>query len=94
MKKGIYRLCFSAGRSGHLHGIFIATKTAVDDLVKSENVIHFGEVLGKHSEVYGPIDKGEITLVTNDKTAVDAFSKFKMETGYNPFNYLHQDEDE
>ena len=87
MKKGIYKLNFSCGRSGDLEGIFVSTKERVDKLVQSQIEVYFGEVMGKHSEVYGPIDEDEIILVTDDKKAVEIVEKYYLHNGTNPFNY-------
>ena len=52
--------------------------------------VYFGEILGKHSEVYGTIEEGEITLESDDPLVV----KNAVESGYNPLDYLEEDEDE
>lgn len=85
MTEGIYRFYWDCGRNGHLSGIFLATADEVEDLIGRE--VHFGEVLGKHSDVYGTIEDGEITLVTTDPAAVAVFRKFDLSEGYNPFSY-------
>lgn len=62
----IYRYSVSCGRSGSLEGMF-----AVDDvgeaclraLIESKRRIHFGEVLGKHSEVIQILAPNEIQQV-------------------------------
>lgn len=88
MEKGIFKLTFDCGRSGELHGIFVAKKYDVKELVESGEEVYFGEVLGKHSEVYGPIEESEIELVTDDLHAIEIFEKYDLSSGYNPFDYL------
>jgi hypothetical protein len=85
--KGIYRLNFDCGRQGHLSGIFVADSKHVELLISSQTQVYFGEVLGKHSEVCGPVQENEISLVTDDQQAVTVFEKFKLQTGFNPFDY-------
>lgn len=91
MSVGIYRFNWDS-RGGSLSGIFAATTEEVKALEGQE--VYFGEVLGKHSEVYGTIDPGEITLVTDDPTAVDMFCKYRMDTGYDPRSYMGSEDEE
>jgi len=86
-KKGVYKLDFSVGRQGDLTGVFIATDEQVEVLLKEDIQVYFGEVMGKHSEVYGPIDEGEIILITEEKKVVDMVEEFELSTGYDPFTY-------
>jgi hypothetical protein len=90
--EGIYRMEFDCGRMGSLSGIFVANIEKVNELVASGQEVYFGEVLGKHSEVCGPIDEKEIELVTDDVDAVAMFKKYKLQSGYNPFDYIHDEE--
>lgn len=49
MKK-LYRFELDYGRMGSLDGLFIEDEQKVKDIIGKE--VYFGEVLGKHSEVY------------------------------------------
>lgn len=89
--KAIYRFKCDCGRMGKLEGIFIADSTDVKNLIGSS--VNFGEVLGKHSEVCGEIEEHEIELVTDDEKCVEMFEFFNLATGYNPFDYLENEED-
>ena len=64
----LWKFHWDCGRQGDLDGVFIATEEEVQSLVGQE--VYFGEVLGKHSEVYGTIEQGEITMITNNAEAV------------------------
>jgi len=75
-------------------GIFVAEKEKVAELVRSKKEIYFGEVHGKHSEIYGPVEEGEIEMITDDDDeAVGIFNKFDLATGFNPFDYEEDEED-
>lgn len=87
MKKGIYRFSADCGRSGDLEGVFIATKEQVNKLISSKIEVYFGEVLGKHSEISGAVEKKEIKLLTDDIEAVSVVEKYDLSSGINPFNY-------
>ncbi|MEO6176969.1 MAG: hypothetical protein ABIP27_17580 [Flavobacterium circumlabens] len=87
MKKGIYKLSVDCGRSGDLEGVFIATDVQVKALIDSKIEVYFGEILGKHSEVYGAIEKKEVKLLTQDINAIEVVEKYNLSNGVNPFDY-------
>lgn len=86
---GIYRFYWDCGRNGDLSGIFIADADAVEKIQGKE--VYFGEVLGKHSDIHGTIDPGEITLVSDKPSDVEVFARLGLDNGYNPFSYLGED---
>jgi hypothetical protein len=93
--KAIFKFEYDAGRMGTLSGIFVAEKEEINDLIASKKHVYFGEVLGKHSDVQGCIEADEIIEVTDDADAVAQFEKYNLSTGYNPLDYLgEEDEDE
>lgn len=85
--KGIYRLNFNCGRQGTLNGIFIAEKEHVKILIENKIEIYFGEVLGKHSEIFGPIADDELVFISDNSEAIKIIEDLGLENGYNPFNY-------
>ncbi len=85
--KAIYRLKFDCGRQGELNGIFIAEKAKVKVLLENKIEVYWGEVLGKHSEVYGPLDDGELVEVSDNVEAIKIIEELGLENGYNPFEY-------
>lgn len=92
--KGLYSFNWDCGRMGEVSGTFIADSA---DVAKVQGkYIYFGEILGKHSEVYGNIDDGDIVLETDDQTFLETFEHILGEgwsTGYNPLDYYDADED-
>lgn len=87
MKKAIFRLHIDCGRQGDLEGVFISTQAMVDKLIESKTEVYWGEVLGKHSEVYGAVEKDEIEFLTDNEEAIKVIEDYGLETGYNPFDY-------
>lgn len=77
----LWRFCWDC-RGGEVEGIFRATKEEVEDAIGKK--VYFGEILGKHSEVCGTIEEGEITLVADNPIEVQC----AIESGYNPLEYL------
>ncbi|PWA10945.1 hypothetical protein [Flavobacterium laiguense] len=87
MKQAIYKLSLCCGRMGDLEGVFLATKPQVAKLISSKIEVYFGEVLGKHSEIFGAIEKKDLKLLTDDPIAVEIVKKYKLTNGINPFKY-------
>ena len=85
MKTGVYKLEASYGRMGDLSGVFIATDSDVKKLISSQIKVYFGEVLGKHSEVYGKLESDDISLLTDSAEAVALVGKHGLSNGLNPF---------
>lgn len=83
----LYRMYVDCRRNGCLEGIFIAEKDDVEFLVKNEVQVYFGEVLGKHSEIYGSIEEKEIEMITDDENVLSVIKKYGLQTGFNPFDY-------
>lgn len=91
--KGIYSFYWDCGRSGHIDGLFVADSEDVAKAIGKE--VYFGEVLGKHSEIYGALDANEITLKSDANDHVEMFLHLDLSTGYCPLDYLREeDEDE
>lgn len=80
------------GRMGEIEGLFIADNEAINNLIDKE--IYFGEILGKHSEVITTMKNNHFTLITDDEKVVDIFIKHNISSGYNPFDYLEEEEEE
>jgi hypothetical protein len=80
---------------GDVNGLFVTTKVEIKEAIGSH--IYFGEILGKHSEVFGKLEKGDITIVSEDQ---DFISKLvgvigsETVSGYNPFNYMEESDEE
>ena len=68
-------------REGLIESIFTATKEEVDRAIGNE--VYFGEVLGKHSEIHGTLEKGDIYLISENP--IDVIHA--EEVGLNPLEY-------
>jgi hypothetical protein len=88
--KGIYKFYWDYGRQGEVKGIFIATKEEVANIIGKE--VYFGEILGKHSEIYNTVDEEDIELITDDQAIIEVIEKIGiLPTGYNPVDYYSED---
>lgn len=89
----LWKFHWDCGRQGDLYGVFIATDEEIQSLVGKK--VYFGDVFGRHSEVYGTIEQGEIILLTENTEAIKALQEAcgKTISGHNPLQYLvEQDE--
>lgn len=92
----LYKFYWDCGRQGEVTGLFAADQKDIDAAMDKQ--IYFGEILGKHSEVYGTLE--EVDLEKLDvpehvvKILIDAVGDNNI-AGYNPLDYLPEDfEDE
>lgn len=90
--KGLYKLHFDCGRSGELNGLFIADIDEMKKLVQNATEVYFGEVLGKHSEVMGPIEECDYTFITADENVIEIVEQYGLENGFNPFDYIEEED--
>ena len=90
--KNLYKMSVDFRRGGSLEGVFLATPEEIERLFKVE--LSFGEVNGKHSDVYGTLNENEIELVTDNREFLEMAEKLNinLESGYNPLNYYFCDE--
>lgn len=93
-EKHLYSFECDCGRMGALYGLFIATETEVSEAIGKH--AYFGEVLGKHSEIYGTLDEEYITKIeVSPATLAELEEKFgDTISGYNPLVYISEEEDE
>ena len=90
--ENLYSFHWDCGRNGDLDGLFIEEEWKVKGIIGEE--IYFGEVLGKHSEIYGTIEEGEIVKIDIPESVVVELKKaFKRKTisGFNPLDYYDVD---
>ncbi|WP_297639644.1 hypothetical protein [uncultured Clostridium sp.] len=87
MKK-LYKFYWDCGRQGEVEGVFIADETELENAI-GEN-IYFGEILGKHSEVYGVLEKEDIEEIKVSKNTLEELEKIlgNSISGYNPLGYV------
>jgi hypothetical protein len=93
-EKYLYKFYWDCGRNGEIEGLFIATETEVTEAIG--NQVYLGEVLGKHSEVYGTLEECDVKKVdVSYATLAELEDKFgDTISGYNPLEYLSEEEDE
>lgn len=95
MTSALYRFNLDCGRMGDLSGIFIADQKQIDK-IEGKN-IYFGEVLGKHSEIYIDDFKAEsfLTKLTDNSEFIENVKKFISDgdetiSGFSPVEYFEE----
>lgn len=91
MKK-LYRFFWDCGRMGNLHGLFVSEESEVKKIQGKE--VYFGEVLGKHSCIYGTIGADDIKEIDADEDFIRKFEKLIGSIGHNPLDYYHPEDEE
>lgn len=93
--KVLAKFFWDCGRSGDIDGLFIAEKSKIESAYGKH--VYLGEVLGKHSEIYGDLNQEDIIIVTEDQNVVEILlNLFKDSTisGFNPLEYIEDQDDE
>jgi hypothetical protein len=87
----LYSFHWYCGRNSHVYGLFIATPEQVASIIGKE--IYFGEILGKHSEIFGTIEANEIENLNAPEEVIDwlFLNIGNTVSGYNPFDYYEKE---
>lgn len=93
-KSVLVRFFWDCGRMGDVEGLFVTTEEALEKAYGKH--VSFGEILGKHSEVYGTLKREDITLVTDDQEFIDRIVALLGcdLSGYNPLDKIEEGQDE
>lgn len=78
---------------GVVQGLFIEEESIVNDAIGKE--VYFGEILGKHSEVFGILEECDLEILVSDEKEVECLEKYDfIPFGYNPLDYFREECDE
>lgn len=94
MSKVLVEFNLDYGRMGNLDGLFVTTNEELANLYGKE--VYFGEVLGKHSDVYATMKGDQFTVKSNDPVFIDKLVEIigsNTISGYNPFAYIEDEAD-
>jgi len=87
----LFKFSWDCYRMGVVEGVFIATQREIDDAIGKE--VYFGGILGKHSEVYGTLEEGQVKEITSSQEVVKVVEEFGLSSGYNPLCYIEEKEE-
>ena len=90
----LYSFHWDCGRSGDLDGLFVAEEDQVESAIGKR--LYFGEVLGKHSEVGGILEASDLEEVSSEQDKITWLVDLlgTSISGFNPLEYLVEEEDE
>lgn len=90
--KLLVRYSVDFGRMGDLEGLFVTTHEEMTAALGKE--VYWGEVLGKHSEVYHDLQIEELKVVTDDQDFIAKLVQYVGTTvsGFNPIVQIAQRE--
>ena len=91
MKK-LYKLDCTFGRMGEIESLFISDDKSVEEAIGKE--VYFGEVLGKHSEIFFDLEPDDIQEVSDDQELVEKLLELYPKgtvCGLNPLNNLSEE---
>lgn len=89
MTNMIVSMSLDYGRCGKVKGVFLVSKEDFELAKKLNPQVYFGEILGKHSEVYCDFNEISFEVKTEDQEKVNALIEMDMHSsGYDPFEYL------
>lgn len=88
----LFKFNWDCGRMGTLDGLFVATQKEVDNAIGEH--LDFGEALGKHSEIDGPFEEGDIQVICEDQVFIKKLLEILgySVSGFNPLDYLPENE--
>lgn len=85
----VWKFCWDS-YYGFIEGLFVANREDIEKSIGKE--IYFGEILGKHSEVSGVLESGDIEFISDDPIIVDLVLTHDLTFGYNPLHYIVEEE--
>jgi hypothetical protein len=90
MNKVLYKFRWDCGRMGSVGGVFVSTKEEIEKNIGED--VYFGEILGKHSEIYGVLEESDLNILTEDQDFIEKCILYGIsEIGYNPLNYIGEE---
>lgn len=91
----LYKFFWDCGRSGNVAGLFVGDDQKVISAIGS--AVYFGEILGKHSEIYGELGYEDLEVVSDDQEKIAWLVEImggRTISGYNPLSYIRGADEE
>ncbi len=85
----LYKFYWDCGRMGEVESLFVADEDYVKSLIGKE--VYFGEILGKHSEIYGTFSEDDLQVLSDDQNFVNKVAEVfgdNLPIGHCPLSYL------
>lgn len=94
MMRKLYSFHWYVRRMGDVKGLFIADESDVAAAIGKR--VYFGEILGKHSEIYGTLSEEDLTVKSDDADFIDKLREVigsDTISGYNPLAYIDEEDE-
>jgi len=90
----LYSFFWDCGRMGEVEGLFVSEPEIVDNAIGKE--VYFGEILGKHSEIFGTINEEDLRVESEDQEKISWIVSLLSEniSGFNPLDHIEGEENE
>lgn len=89
--KKLYKFYWNCHRMGSVKGLFVSTDEIINKNLGKQ--VYLGEILGKHSEIFGNLEKEDITEVSADQDFINKFELIVGKSfGHNPLDYISENE--
>jgi len=88
--KKLWKFQWDVPRMGTVDSTFVATQSEIDEAMGSR--VYFGEILGKHSEIYGTLDPEDLEVLSEDQDEIAIFERTVGGTGHCPLDYIEIEE--
>lgn len=90
----LFQLNVDFGRMGEIDGLFAAEQSEIDAAFGKR--VYLGEALGKHSEVYFDLQEEMLTALDISSDAVRQIvnATGTSISGYNPLDYIDEEDEE
>ena len=84
----LYKFYWDCGRQGEVEGLFFEDEEKIQSAIGKE--IYFGEILGKHSDVYGTLEEQDLKAIDLPEESINMLVSHigTHLSGYNPLDYI------
>jgi len=98
MKNYFIEMFVDYGRLGVVSGRFVLNEnewSKLQEEIGKCTVVYFGEILGKHSDVYFELEEDMFKILTDDQDFLNMAKNLNisLDSGYNPLHYINDSED-
>jgi len=88
MKK-LYHFKWDCYRQGEVEGLFVEDEETITKNIGKDVI--FGEILGKHSDVFGTLGMEDLEVIDVSESFINEFQEKIGSFGYNPIEYIEDE---
>lgn len=89
--KTLYRFHWEMSRSADIVGLFVSDAATIAKVIGKE--CRLGESAGKHSDVSGPLEECDLTVLTTDQDFIEKAQEYGLvPVGFDPLDYIWEED--